>query len=494
MKKMFQNLSFDLIAVLVISVLAVMIGWGISKHALPLPMRSPEPDKTQMVSVSIQNGAQSANKEGQVNSLRVYDPDSDDLAEYTDGSKAPIGSHVAVYTYNLASDVHLSIRHDGQTVADDDIPRLESDRKVKIYDVILKGNLAIETKEINLKNLQKIATVHVNDGSLAELTSDGRAIKDGEDLAFGRRSIQIRPTDKDLKAQIRIGDRLVTDQVILKGQSASIDDLSVDGDLFFDLRPASDEEVTEVREAEEKAAREAEEKAARERAIREKAERDRRAAEKRKTNQTNQTKPTEGGQVKPDDSGQSKPDDGGQVSPGDGGQSKPDDGGQVKPDDDGHSKPDDGGQVKPDDSGHSKPDDGGQVSPGDGGHSKPDDGGQVSPDDEDDSESDATVTIQDRSGRLFVALLTGSDQDSSERNPENMNLISSGTRLPIGSRIKIYKYFNPDYPRLRVIHNGKCIVDIGDYPAGTVDALDTVELTLEGDLFVSTGPSKQVCL
>ena len=425
MRRLFQNLAFDLIAVLVVGVLAVVIGWGISKHSIPMPPPLPQDRRTaQTATVTIHNNAASADKDGKVNGLRVYDPDSDNLAEYSDGSQQPLGSHVAIYVYNLASDVHLTIRHKGEIFADDDFPRLEDEKKVKFFDLILDGNLEVETKEINLKNQQGIATVHVNDSSLALVTSDGQEWSDGQDIAFGQRSVSIAAKDRDLKAQIKIGDRIAATKVILKGRTAFVDDLNIDGDIFFQLDIASDEEV----KAEQEAEQEAEQKEAQARVSEEKSSSD------RGTKSAGKKKGQSGGKAKSDAKKQD------QLN----GQTKPDTG-------------------KKDTSSDKKQD------------NNPE-------------EKYATVTIEDESGSVFVGVVTDDGKESHDLNPNNMKKISSGTRLPIGTRIAIFKYYDPKYPSFKVIHNGKCIVN-RENDLGGEGSYSIIELSLEGDLLVTSAPS-----
>ncbi len=498
MRRLFQNLAFDLIAVAVVGVLAVVIGWGISRHSISMP--PPQERKTaQTARVTIRNDAASADRDGKINGLRVYDPDSDNLAEYADGSQQPLGSHVSIYVYNLASDVHLTIRHKGEIFANDDFPRLEDEKKVKFFDLILEGDLEVESREINLKNQQGIATVHINDSSLALVTSDGQEWKDGQDIAFGRRNITIGAKDRDLKAQIRVGDRVAATKVILKGQTASVEDLNVDGDLFFQLAVASADEVKAEQETEQEEAK-----------------------ARSEGGDPGQTKPDPGktdlskDQAKPDIRNQDRPQ--GQIKPGTGNQSQPQkqikpgtgnqgqSGGQIRPDagnqgqSGGQIRPDAGGQDKSKEDegkgsaqgGSQKPDtgdqgqSGGQIRPDTGNQSQP--GGQIRPE-----KKCATVTIQDASGSVFVEVLTDDGTGQYELKPENMERICSGTRLPTGTRIVIFKYYDPDYPGLKVTHRGRCIVDRENDPGLTegYDSLEIIELTLEGDLVVTSTPFRE---
>lgn len=470
MRRLFQNLAFDLIAVAVVGVLAVVIGWGISRHSISMP--PPQERKTaQTARVTIRNDAASADRDGKINGLRVYDPDSDNLAEYADGSQQPLGSHVSIYVYNLASDVHLTIRHKGEIFANDDFPRLEDEKKVKFFDLILEGDLEVESREINLKNQQGIATVHINDSSLALVTSDGQEWNDGQDIAFGRRNITIGAKDRDLKAQIRVGDRVAATKVILKGQTVSVEDLNIDGDLFFQLAVASADEVKAEQETEQEEAK-----------------------ARSEGGDPGQTKPDPGktdlskDQAKPDIRNQDRPQ--GQIKPGTGKQSQPQK--QIKPGTGNQGQS--GGQIRPDAGGQDKSKEDEGKGSAQGGSQKPDtgdqgqSGGQIRPE-----KKCATVTIQDASGSVFVEVLTDDGTGQYELKPENRERICSGTRLPTGTRIVIFKYYDPDYPGLKVTHRGRCIVDRENDPGLTegYDSLEIIELTLEGDLVVTSTPFRE---
>ena len=99
----------------------------------------------------------------------------------------------------------------------------------------------------------------------------------------------------------------------------------------------------------------------------------------------------------------------------------------------------------------------------------------------------ATVTIEDESGSVFVGVVTDDDKESHDLNPNNMKKISSGARLPIGTRIAIFKYYDPKYPSFKVIHNGKYIVNRENDLSGE-GSYSIIELSLEGDLVVTCSP------
>ena len=64
--------------------------------------------------VTIENGASEANTQYAVNGLHVYDPTSEDLDDFISGVELPVGTNVSIFVYNLASEVHLTIIHNGE--------------------------------------------------------------------------------------------------------------------------------------------------------------------------------------------------------------------------------------------------------------------------------------------------------------------------------------------------------------------------------------------
>ena len=98
------------------------------------------------------------------------------------------------------------------------------------------------------------------------------------------------------------------------------------------------------------------------------------------------------------------------------------------------------------------------------------------------------MTIEDESGSVFVGIVTDDDKGSHDLNPNNMKKISSGARLPIGTRIVIFKYYDPKYSSFKVIHNGKYIVN-RENDLGGEGSYSIIELSLEGDLLVTSASS-----
>lgn len=204
-------------------------------------------ESSDMVTIHIDNGAADANSDSAVNGLHVYDPESEDLDDFVDGAEVPKGTKVSIYVYNLASEVHLDIKHNGETIADKDYGILQSDDDVEFFDVTLEGDLYVNTSVINSKNKNDIATVHINN-SLATVSMDGEEIDNNKDIDFGEHDFTVKAGDKDIKAQLKIGDKNIDTKTIKAGKEYVFDDQNVDGDVFFHFDYANKKDKKEAEE------------------------------------------------------------------------------------------------------------------------------------------------------------------------------------------------------------------------------------------------------
>ena len=100
--------------------------------------------------VSVKNGASSANTTEVVNGLHVYCPNTADKDDYPDGAEVELGTRITVFVYNMASPVHLTIVHNGQTIADKDYEILVSDDQVEKISFDLEGDLTVTTQALEI--------------------------------------------------------------------------------------------------------------------------------------------------------------------------------------------------------------------------------------------------------------------------------------------------------------------------------------------------------
>lgn len=235
-----------------IAVIAVIIG-VVSFNGRNQTVETSDKNKTavkensDMVTIHIDNGAADANSDSAVNGLHVYDPESEDLDDFVDGAEVPKGTKVSIYVYNLASEVHLDIKHNGETIADKDYGILQSDDDVEFFDVTLEGDLYVNTSVINSKNKNDIATVHINN-SLATVSMDGEEIESNKDIDFGEHDFTVKAGDKDIKAQLKIGDKKIDTKTIKAGKEYVFEDQNVDGDVFFHFDYANKKDKQEAKE------------------------------------------------------------------------------------------------------------------------------------------------------------------------------------------------------------------------------------------------------
>ena len=237
-----------------VAVIAVIIGFvffhggNVSSESAQKENAAEKTKNSEMVTLHIDNGAADANSDVAVNGLHVYDPNSEDLEDFADGAEVPKGTKVSIYVYNLASEVHLDIRHNGKVIADKDYGVLQSDDDVEFFDVTLEGNLTVKTSVINSKNKNDIATVHINDSSLAAVSMDGTAIENNRDIDFGNHSFTVRASEKDIKAQLKIGNGKAKAKTIKAGNEYTFKDQKVDGDVFLHFDYANKKDAKEAEE------------------------------------------------------------------------------------------------------------------------------------------------------------------------------------------------------------------------------------------------------
>ena len=107
--------------------------------------------ESKTVTVTVENGASSANTTEAVNGLHVYDRGDPDLEDITGTAKLKTGTEIELYVYPLASDVQLTVIHNGKTIVDKKIEKIEAfvdDDKVQFFKIKLEGDLTVTTKEL----------------------------------------------------------------------------------------------------------------------------------------------------------------------------------------------------------------------------------------------------------------------------------------------------------------------------------------------------------
>ena len=116
----------------------------------------------QAATITINDGARSANTDEEINALHVYDPTlyalgvSDDA--YSSGEQVSFGRKVKIFVYNYSTPVRLKITYKGQTVVDKvyDILDMDDEEQWKnghgeFFEYTLDGDLLIETSVATLE-------------------------------------------------------------------------------------------------------------------------------------------------------------------------------------------------------------------------------------------------------------------------------------------------------------------------------------------------------
>ncbi|MBR1813662.1 MAG: hypothetical protein IJ773_07540 [Lachnospiraceae bacterium] len=101
--------------------------------------------------LNIQNDAASVNTKYAVNAVHVYCPDTEEKEDYFPGDEVPAGTKICVFAYNTASEIHMTIVHNGETLCDKDFKRVipwENDEKVERFEFTLEGELSVTTTAI----------------------------------------------------------------------------------------------------------------------------------------------------------------------------------------------------------------------------------------------------------------------------------------------------------------------------------------------------------
>ena len=167
--------------------------------------------KDGMCTITIDNGAASANTDSAVNGLHVYDPDSKDLDDFVSGAEVPVGTKVSIYVYNLASPVNLVIEHNGKKIADKDYPVMQAwtdDDKVEFFDIVLEGDLKVTTKALEGSNDGNSYVSIRNDG-LGMVFVGNEQLHDGNSVKNGTYDITIRRGSADVTATVKLGSNVI---------------------------------------------------------------------------------------------------------------------------------------------------------------------------------------------------------------------------------------------------------------------------------------------
>ena len=145
--------------------------------------------------VTVQNGAASANTDNAVNGLHVYEaPAGDDIADSASFAK---GTEIELYVYNCASPVHLTVVHNGETVVDQDYPQMEAwvdDDEIEFHSFKLDGDLTVTTTALeSYEEPEKSYTVHLtgDQAAGAEIYLDSDYVADGGSIPAGSHDIMV---------------------------------------------------------------------------------------------------------------------------------------------------------------------------------------------------------------------------------------------------------------------------------------------------------------
>ena len=95
--------------------------------------------------ITINDEAKKANTDYAVNGLHIYSEGHNDNNNYRSGAQVPIGTKITIYEYNTASEAHLTVVHNGKTIADKSYSILKSDSDVDFIEFIVEGDVTVTT-------------------------------------------------------------------------------------------------------------------------------------------------------------------------------------------------------------------------------------------------------------------------------------------------------------------------------------------------------------
>ncbi len=200
-----------------------------------------------MCTITIDNGAASANTDQAVNGLHVYDPASADMEDFISGAEVPKGTKISVYVYNLASPVALKIVHNGEVIADKTYPIMQAfvdDDKVEFFDIVLEGDLTVTTKALSAEEKTESA-VSIKNENLASVTIGNEIVHDGSTVRNGTYDFTVQRKDADVTVTMKKGGVTVgTAELTEQNPSYTFSDVNVDGsDISFSFRKKGEKET-----------------------------------------------------------------------------------------------------------------------------------------------------------------------------------------------------------------------------------------------------------
>lgn len=232
MFKKYQKVIIGFFAILMV----VLSTFFISKNII-------NNQKSNTAILKIDDKASLANTNYRVNGLHVYDPTSVDKEDFIDGAEIPKGTNLSIFAYNMASEIHLKITHNGKVIADKDYPILKSDKDVEFFKFKVEGDITVETRVINSKAKKGIATVRINNDELATVFTGGQEVPTFADINFGLYDFVVKAKDNGVKAIVKVNDKTIGEQQILGGEEFTFKNVKVDGDVYFIYQPLNKKQV-----------------------------------------------------------------------------------------------------------------------------------------------------------------------------------------------------------------------------------------------------------
>ncbi len=165
-----------------------------------------EEENKKTCTLTIHNGAAEANTTEAVNAVHVYDPDSEEQEDFFSGDEVPVGTHVSIFVYNLASPVSLTIEHNGKLYAERTYSVMEAwtdDAKVEFFEIDLEGDLTVTT-EVLPEGTKTDSTVSINNEALGIVRMFDQDLHDGDRLRNGTGDLTLKRTVYDVKAAVTI--------------------------------------------------------------------------------------------------------------------------------------------------------------------------------------------------------------------------------------------------------------------------------------------------
>ncbi len=201
-------------------------------------------EETTMCTVTVTNGASEADVAGEAyNSLHVYDENDPKMDDFTGTKEFPVGSRISYYPWPNASDIRLTVVHNGVTLEDRIIEAGTAGEPVTIT---LEGDLSITTavaeggeEEPETEYTLSIANRAGRDPSISV---DGNVAADGDAIAAGTHTILVQGdyvTDELMEAYatLYVGGEQVGEPTEIGYDDAEFADVNVNGDVLIAIAP-----------------------------------------------------------------------------------------------------------------------------------------------------------------------------------------------------------------------------------------------------------------